>query len=245
MIKKPGGPAPLDRVTGVPLLLSPSYMAKLPPNEWDDNHVMHSRRRPELMDDLGMALRRSRVQLVHHVAHRGHFHKHYNQPIIGSDDESRMQSLVVHMAGYIPEVTIAFAETKGLVKAVREPLHRRARNRLLESGSVRVYDSYELSKFLGRHLFEKYLVDETRQELVHGDPREASDLAEDLLRSAVSAETNHIEPLYERLQQERRIPRSLPNTAGEFVLKFMQRNGLPSAYDVYADYVASQGDRAA
>lgn len=238
-VVKPGGPAPLDKLTGVPLLLSPSYMRQLPhSSEWDDNHVMFSRRRPELMDYLGLALRRSRVQHVHPVAHRPHFHTYYSQPVIGQDDESRIQTLVVHVADYVPDMTLRFSTKRGQLTVAKEALHRRARNRLIASGEIRVYDHYELSKNLGRHLFAKYIAElpeESQYKLAVGNG-DAADIAEDLLREAVARETTHVDPLYEKLQNLNRISKNLPKTAGGLILKFMQKHGLGSAYDAYIDY---------
>lgn len=227
--------APVDRLTKVPLLISPGFMDRLPAGDWDDNHVMFSRKRPELMDDLGLALRRSRVQRVHAVAHRGFYHRYVGQPEITPDDETRMKTIVLHLAGYIPEKVITFRPTRTGHEVCRQLISRQSQAQLLETGMVRVYEPAEVAKFIGRHVLRKY---------IHSLPDDVCErdekgvivsrmLADEILHEGIIQETRSVEGAYRHLKSMGYMPKSSPKTAQTMVEQFMIQQGSASASKLF------------
>jgi hypothetical protein len=110
---------PVDRFSGLPLLIAPSNKGRTPESgnsSYNWHHLFHPENSPVLQETLGgIALRHCRIQLVNKYIHnhqsRGKFkgvayHTLYTGPKIPTDEDEQFRTCVLACAGYIPEEVI-------------------------------------------------------------------------------------------------------------------------------------------
>lgn len=200
---------PVDELTGLPLPLAPPDCL-LPLNRSDEanwHHHAHPRRSPLLQGIAGLAVRNARLQLADLRDHTA-YHGVYSGPPLPVTPEEQFCYTVMATAGYVPGHAIDFHGRKPQIV----PIDHNSRNRLWESGELKVASVESVRKFLKAYILEldtSHLYTHVIDEFLHTSDRERKEYLGYLLLAKV----------IERASEPLRQPYRIAHTAkGSFIL---------------------------
>lgn len=121
---------PMDRLAGLPLPIVPAEN----PVAADWHHHFHPKKSPLLKGDLGaQAVRAVRLQRTDGNDH-DEYHRIYAGPPLPETDEERFATIIMAVAGYVPEHGISVRNRKPKVVKMKEEQRRH----LQTSGDIKV-----------------------------------------------------------------------------------------------------------
>lgn len=168
---------PVDELTGIPLLISPSpetlflldnfklnaeRRAAGGKNYADWNHAYHPRLSKELTSKDGKPTRDCRGQFIMRSVH-DEYHAAYLGPPLPRTNEQRFRSLVFCAAGYVPRQVIDFSGDS----PKQSMLNNEQIRRLQTSGEVRIMDKKSVKDFFERYILSSPEIDHIQPKLIN------------------------------------------------------------------------------
>jgi len=212
---------PVDDFSGIPLSLSPMYMAERPSRFGpDDHHLWHERLDPRLLTLGGRALRSSRIQRANYDMHHLDYHAYnFRGPDIPETVASQLRPIILGAAGYIPGRAISFTRT-GEPQLVIVPDD--IRRKMWSDGQIRVERVDTVRVFLKQLILDQDLSDvrsSTIDEFLYTmDMKRKREIGNDLLARATRRATSSVKQAYVQAYKSNLLPFDRPQTVSQFAL---------------------------
>jgi hypothetical protein len=212
---------PVDEFSGIPLPLSPMYMAERPSRYGpDDHHPWHERLDPRLQTLGGRALRSSRIQRANYDMHHLDYHgENFRGPDIPETVARQLRPIILGTAGYIPDKAISFSRT-GEPLVVRLP--DEFRKKLWEDKLIHVERAATVQVFLRQLILDQDLSDvksSTVDEFLYTlDMARKREIGNDLLARATRRATSSVKQAYVQAYKSNLLPFDRPQTVSQFAL---------------------------
>lgn len=206
---------PMDRLTELlPLPIIPTEHTVNP----DMHHHFHPRRSPHLQDLGGKAVRSVRLQRVDYKLHHNDYHGAYDGPVLPETDEEKFATVIMAVAGYVPEFGIAFRNHQPVIKRMREE----DRQQLQLGGDMCVASLDAVRGFMRQYILSQTVesvnlsnsaIDEF---ITTKDPARRMLLGHTILAQITCKATEPVEETYWRANRRKLLLPGLPNNVQRF-----------------------------